>query len=112
MSESEFELYLELLGKFLRLRPGQRVEIADELRDHLEARLEELSRGGLSRAEAVRRALDEFGDAACLADHFSQLARERKKRFLMRCTLGTVSAAALVLIVVTSLWPQRDAPVA
>jgi hypothetical protein len=113
MSEHEFELYLELLGKFLRLRPGQRIEIADELRDHLEARLEELSRGGMSRADAVRRALDEFGDAACLADHFSQLARERKKRFLMRCTLGTVSVAAVVLIIGTAFWPQHaDRPTA
>lgn len=107
MSESEFELYLQLLGKFLRLRPGQRVEIADELRDHLEARLEELSRSGLSRADAVRRALDEFGDAACLADHFSQLARERKRRFLMRCTLGTVSVAAVILISLSAMWPQQ-----
>lgn len=106
MPENEFELYLELLGKFLRLRPQQRTEIADELRDHLEVRLEELARGGMSRAEAVRRTLDEFGDAASLADHFSQLAQERRKRFLMRCTYGTVTAAALVLIVATALWPH------
>lgn len=46
MSEREFDLYLELLAKFLRLRPGQTAEIADELRDHLEARLEEFSRAG------------------------------------------------------------------
>ena len=46
MSEHEFELYLRLLGKFLRLTPGQEADVADELRDHLEARLEELSRGG------------------------------------------------------------------
>lgn len=107
MSENEFELYLQLLGKFLHLRPKQRLEIADELRDHLQARLEELSRSGMSRAEAVRCALDEFGDAACLADHFSQLARARKKRFFMRCTLGTVSVAAVALIAVTALWPQH-----
>ena len=40
MSEHEFELYLRLLGKFLRLTPGQEADVADELRDHLEARLE------------------------------------------------------------------------
>lgn len=106
MPENEFELYLELLGKFLRLRPQQRTEIADELRDHLEVRLEELARGGMSRAEAVRRTLDEFGDAASLADHFSQLAQARRKRFLMRCTFGTVTTAALMLIVATALWPH------
>ena len=73
MSEHEFELYLRLLGKFLRLTPGQQADVADELRDHLEARLEELSRGGLSRDDAIRLALDEFGDAAHLADHFCLL---------------------------------------
>jgi hypothetical protein len=35
MSEREFELYLSLLSRFLRLNPNQREEIADELRDHL-----------------------------------------------------------------------------
>src|SRR5688572_7209889 len=107
MSENEFELYLELLGKFLRLRPGQRADIADELRDHMEARFAELCRTGMSRSDAVRRAVDEFGDAACLADHFTQLSRQRTRRFLMRCTLGTVCAAALVLIVVTAFGPQQ-----
>ena len=58
MSEKEFQLYLSLLGRFLRLRPGQRREIADELRDHLEERLEEISCQGFSRDEAVRRALE------------------------------------------------------
>src|SRR6185295_5833238 len=38
-----------------------------------------------------------------------QLARDRKKRFLMRCTLGTVSLAAVVLIIGTAFWPQQAA---
>jgi len=106
MSEDEFELYLRLLGKFLRLRPGQRAEISDELRDHLESRLDELTQSGLDRTAAIERALDEFGDAASLADHFSKLVYERKRRLVMRCTLGTVAAAAAALMVGSMFWPQ------
>ncbi len=57
MSEREFEIYLSLLSRFLRLKPDQRGEIADELRDHLAERLEELTAEGLSREEAIQRAL-------------------------------------------------------
>ena len=106
MSELQFELYLRLLGRFLRLTPGQQAEIADELRDHLDARLEELSRAGIARDVAIRRALDEFGDAAQLADHFSRITRDRKKRLVMRCTLGTVAAAAAALVFGSALWPE------
>ncbi|MBL9091177.1 MAG: hypothetical protein JNL96_08125 [Planctomycetaceae bacterium] len=106
MSEDEFELYLRLLGKFLRLKPGQRAEISDELRDHLESRLDELTQSGLDRTAAIERALDEFGDAASLADHFSKLVYERKRRLVMRCTLGTVAAAAAALMVGSMFWPQ------
>lgn len=106
MSEDEFELYLRLLGKFLRLKPGQQAEISDELRDHLEARLDELTQSGLSRTAAIERALDEFGDAASLADHFSKIVYERKRRLVMRCTMGTVAAAAVALVVGSMFWPQ------
>lgn len=105
MSDKEFELYLSLLSRFLRLRPNQRQEIADELRDHLEERLDELTADGLSRDEAVRQALDEFGDAAELAAHFSHLARRRRRRFLMRCTLGSIGAAAAVILIAFAMWP-------
>ena len=92
MSEKDFELYLSLLSRFLRLKPGQRDEISDELRDHLEQRLDELTQQGHSREEAIRKALDEFGDAASLADHFTHIAHRRKRRLIMRCTLGSVGA--------------------
>jgi hypothetical protein len=106
MPERDFELYLSLLSRFLRLGPAQRDEIADELRDHLEARLEELAARGLSREEAIRAALDEFGDAAELANHFTQAAHIRKRRLLMRLTFGSVAALAVSLLVVTAFWPE------
>mgnify|MGYP002701045636 FL=1 len=64
MPEREFELYLDLLGKLLKLTPEQKTSISDELRDHLEERFEELVQSGQSRDDAIRQALDEFGDAA------------------------------------------------
>jgi hypothetical protein len=106
MPEQDFELYLSLLSRFLRLKSAQRGEIADELRDHLEARLEELAARGLSRDEAIRAALDEFGDAAELANHFTQVAHIRKRRLIMRVTFGTITALAASLLVATAFWPE------
>ncbi len=100
MSEKEFELYLSLLSRFLRLKPGQRAEIADELRAHLEERYEDLVKSGQPREEAIRRALDEFGDAAELASHFTHLAQQRRRRMIMRVSMGTVAATAVVLFVI------------
>lgn len=106
MPEQDFELYLSLLSRFLRLKSAQRGEIADELRDHLEARLEELAARGLSRDEAIKTALDEFGDAAELASHFTQVAHIRKRRLIMRVTFGTITALAASLLVATAFWPE------
>ncbi|MCH7686425.1 MAG: hypothetical protein IH899_07055 [Planctomycetes bacterium] len=109
MSEREFELYLSLLSRFLRLNPNQREEIADELRDHLAERLEELTAEGLSREDAIHRALSEFGDAADLAAHFTHIANRRKRRLIMRCTVGTVVTTAAVILIATAFWPQNPA---
>src|SRR5918995_1884384 len=96
MSDREFENYLALLGSLLRLDHKQRGAIADELRAHLEDRLEELLARGVSHDDAVRQALAEFGDAAGLAGQFVAISRNRKRRWLMR--LATFSVAATFLI--------------
>ncbi|MSR56066.1 MAG: hypothetical protein EXS05_00090 [Planctomycetaceae bacterium] len=106
MPEREFELYLSLLSRFLRLKPAQHDEIADELRDHLEQRLEELAARGLSRDEAIRMALEEFGDAAELANHFKNVTRLRKRKLIMRYTYGTAAALATAVLIATGFWPQ------
>jgi hypothetical protein len=109
MSEQEFELYLKLLAKCLRLTSGQREQIADELRDHLEERLEELARTGVPREKAVVQALDEFGDAAVLAAHFTTIARLKRRRFLMRLSLGSVGALTAALLIAFAFWPDNRA---
>ena len=94
MSEREFENYLILVGRLLRLTPAQRDAVADELHDHLQERLEVLTARGVSRDDAVRIALEEFGDAAGLAGEFSEIVRGRKKRWMMRVTTGTIAIPA------------------
>lgn len=106
MSDREFELYLSALSRLLRLTAGQREEIADELRDHLEERLAELTATGVPHDDAVRRALDEFGDAAGLAAHFTRLSKRRTRRLLMRWTLATVVTASMVAMLASAFWPQ------
>jgi RND family efflux transporter MFP subunit len=109
MSEQEFELYLKLLTRCLQLTPGQRDQIADELRDHLQERLEELVRAGLARDQAVVQALDEFGDASVLAAHFTTIARLRRRRLVVRLSLGSVAALTVVLFGALALWPDNAA---
>jgi hypothetical protein len=54
MPEKEFEIYLSLLSKLLRLSPAQKAAISDELRDHMEERLETLIQAGVSREDAIK----------------------------------------------------------
>jgi hypothetical protein len=113
MPEKEFDLYLSLLSRLLRLSPEQKASIDNELRDHLEARFEELVRKGVPRDEAIQWALDEFGDAAGLAQEFTKLSRRNVRRWIMRCTLATAAMGAVVLLVVNAFLPeQRAVPVA
>ncbi len=108
MSEREFETWLSLLGGMLHLKPAQREELAEELRSHLEDRLDELIAGGLSREEAIAAALEEFGDAAGLAQHFTQLAHLKQRRRLMRWTYGTIAATTCAILVLVTFWPNHQ----
>src|SRR5687768_4578622 len=105
MPEKEFELYLTLLSRFLQLDAAQREQVADELRDHFRERFEELLRSGLSREEAIRATLDEFGDAAGLAADFSHIGN-RRRRMIMRCTLGTAASLVAAVFLAATFWPE------
>lgn len=108
MSEQDFESYLRLLSRFLRLSEDQRVSIRCELRDHLEQRLDELLATGMDRERAVLAALDEFGDAASLAHEFDRIGRRRK--WIMRSTIGALSLTCVILIVGSLLPSGRYSP--
>lgn len=109
MTNNEFDNYLTLVGKLLRLRGKQREQIAGELRSHLEERLDELLSQGVPRERAVTMALEEFGDAAVLAADFVSLSRNRKRRWLMRAMTFSVAAMVLLAAGIAIFWPSRNA---
>ena len=93
MSEQEFESYLRLLGRLLRLSDEQREAIRHELEDHMAERLAELLERGYTRDEAVATALDEFGDAAALASD-SPAVEPPPRRAGRECAAGGARRAA------------------
>lgn len=97
-----------MLSGLLRLRRGQREAIAGELRDHLVEHVLHLEQQGVSHDEAVRRAITEFGDAAALAASFSALVRTRRRRLIMRCTIGTTLVMAGLMIGIFAFRPEVE----
>ena len=106
MSQQEFETYLALLTRLLKVAPQQREQLADEFRAHLEDRLDELLAGGLEHEKAVRQAIGEFGDAAVLAAELAQVANRNRRRFLMRVSLASAAALAAAILLTFALWPE------
>lgn len=109
LSPTEFESYLDLLVRFLRLSAAQRDEIRRELRAHLDEALEDELAGGVSREEAVRRVLADFGDAAELAHRFHRPILRR--RLVMQGAMAAACVGVLVLSV-NLLSPGGTATVA
>ena len=107
MSEHEFEAYLNLLARTLKLSEAQRQRIAGELRDHLEERMQELVDRGHDRDAAILAALDEFGDANLLAADLTPPRPPILRRRLMQTSFATIAAAALVALAVTYLVPTN-----
>jgi hypothetical protein len=109
MSDREFENYLALLTRLLRLNREQSDAVANELRCHMEDRLEELISEGIQHDEAVRQALKEFGDAAGLAHQLSSVSLQSKQRWIMRLTTFSVAAIVLFALGLIVFWPGRNA---
>jgi hypothetical protein len=109
MSDDEFDDFLGLLSRLLRLGNKQRHAISRELRAHLEDRLDELLAAGVPREQAVRQALDEFGDAAGLAAEFVSISRHKRRRWQMRITTASLAAMVLVAIGIFTFWPGGNA---
>ncbi|QDU39043.1 hypothetical protein Mal4_33760 [Maioricimonas rarisocia] len=110
MTEHDFDRFLTALTRQLRLKPEQKVAISDELRDHFEERMRGLILEGVPHDEAVRRALEEFGDAVGLARQFTSLSLRPARRWIMRCTLATAVAGAAVLLMLNAFTPQPEGP--
>lgn len=104
MSSPEFERFLDDLCRSLKLRRSQRAAIREELEDHFESCVDDLIAEGMSRADAVREAVREFGDAVNLAQRFGRIGRERT--WIMRSALAASIVAASA--VVTSFLIPAD----
>ena len=100
-----------MLTGLLKLSPEQRDNISDELRSHLEERMEDLLENGSSREEAIAAALEDFGDTAALAHHFTNIAHHTRRRRLMRYTYGTIAAMTCSILVLASFWPGAQPPI-
>ena len=107
MPEHEFEIYLSVLSRLLKLTPEQTASIEDELRDHLEERFEELVRSGVERDEAIKQALDEFGDASGLAVDLTRVSQKPIRRWVIGSSI--VTAAALLIAATVFLMSEPDA---
>ncbi len=107
MDNREFDNYLTLLAGLLRIRGEQREVIAQELRAHLEDRLDDLLARGVDRDTAVQMALAEFGDAAGLAADFSLLVRNRRRRWIVKVTSFSTVVLVLLTLGVIAIWPER-----
>lgn len=107
MTNREFENYLALVSRLLRLKRGQCEQIANELRDHLELRVAELIQAGTDSDEATRRALEEFGDAASVAGQFQFITQSYQKRWMMRFATLSVAGLFLAVIFTMAMWPNQ-----
>ena len=106
MSNHEFENYLTLVSRLMRLNKSQTATIRDEMRDHLETRVSELTQSGVDNNEAVRQALEEFGDAALLANRFQTVFQLNQRRWMMRFATFSIAGTFLAAVLVMAMWPS------
>lgn len=95
MRDPEFDRYLESLSRLLRLSRREREEIRRELAAHVDEFVEAEVARGVSRREAVQRALEDFGDAAALAARFHHPGL--RKRWIMHATAAAAFAGVAAL---------------
>ena len=106
MSNQEFENYMALVSRLLRLNRAQEQMIRDELRDHLEFRVADLVESGADPDEAVRKSLEEFGDAASLAQQFQSIFKSNQKRWMMRFATFSVAGTFVAVLMIMAMWPS------
>jgi len=104
---SEFNAYLDRLRGALDVSSQRADEILAEARTHLEAKAAELEAGGLSRAEAVRAAIADFGDAEPTAQALTR-ANGRHRGFSLFRLLLAVGVTAGATATVTGFTGRGD----
>ena len=106
---SQLELYLERLRSTLQLDPDENDDVVRELRSHVDDRLTELRRTGLSEEEAQRVLLRRL-------DRPQTLARQFQQAYHQASWHDALTAAAAFLLVgalyATHLWSRPEAVIA
>jgi hypothetical protein len=105
MTHPDFDAYLALLVRLMPVDAREREAIREELRSHLEDRFDELISKKIPPDEALRRAIDDLGDAARLAAAFVSLTRIQRRRQIMRFSSATLVVAVLALLGLFAFWP-------
>ena len=107
MSSEEFENYIALIGKLLQLSPEQRDQISGELQDHLQMRVADLIDEGVAKPDAIGQALEEFGDAAAMAQNFQTVLILNRRRWMMRFATFSIAGAFLAAVLTMAMWPDN-----
>ena len=107
MSNQEFENYVALIGKLLKLTREQRDQIWVELQDHLRMRVADLTSEGVSKPDAISQALEEFGDAAVMAKNFQTVINLKRRRWIMRFATFSIVGTFLAAVLSMALWPDN-----
>jgi len=107
MSKDEFETYVALMGKLLQLTPEQREQISGELQDHLQLRVADLVEEGVAKPDAVKQAVEEFGDAAVMAKNFQLVLKLKRRRWMMRFATISIAGAFLAAVLTMAMWPDN-----
>ena len=108
MSNQEFENYITLMGKLLQLNPDQRDQIAGELQDHMQMRVAELESEGVEKQQAIKQALEEFGDAASMAKNFQSVIKHRNRRRMMRFVTFSIAGSFVAAVLLMAMWPLES----
>ena len=95
-SRDGIERWLDVLTSMLKLPPGQRAQVRDELEDHLRSRVDDLLISGTSEPDAIRQAVSELGETAELASLISNAhTQTRSRRHVMQFTLAAAAIAGM-----------------
>lgn len=98
--------WLDVLSSLLRVSPGERRAIRDELDSHLRDRVRDIMLTGLDEVRATRDAIGELGDAAELAARYGRATRTPSRRRLAM-NMGMLGVAGAALL--TSMVALNDA---
>jgi hypothetical protein len=93
--------WLDVLTSMLTLPRSRRDAIREELAEHLHQRCRDLMIAGEPEADAVRRALEELGEARELAHRLRQAHRRPRRSLLMNLSMLGLGASAVLVATLT-----------